>query len=185
MTIGWGTTQQFQTCLDTTVRELLPHTGEFNWIVARGMSGCILGLPVAHALNKTLFIVRKPEDRHYPQHTLIGDKLVGPGLFLDDFITAAKTFVACHGAVADQGEQHRWDAREKKYDKYYGAGWYTRNYGPRPDDNTLRITCMYLYSTESFKTVQDCSIQAVKDCFTAKEVKSPVREAGGRFMAVT
>jgi len=84
------------------VRELkqskAPNPNHFDFIAVRGMSGVLVGAPVAIALRKKLIVVRKPGENSH------GYKLLGAGqgeignlhykqrfIFLDDFISTGAT----------------------------------------------------------------------------------------------
>jgi len=82
-------------CVNYTVRELEKHQDEFDCIVVRGMSGALIGSPVAIKLKVPLIVVRKPRDSHHnggdSQKLLGGGGLGKKPLFLDDFISSGST----------------------------------------------------------------------------------------------
>ena len=96
--------------LDPTVRDavedLRPHVGEFDTLVAQGMSGVVVAAPLALLLKKKLSIVRKANDNSHQQYGeldederpacdyVIGLDSIGPGkrvLFVDDFVGMGRT----------------------------------------------------------------------------------------------
>lgn len=73
-----------------TIRDLTPRTREFDSIAVQGVSGMIVGAPVALALRKPLVVVRKDEDMTRPCYHV--SEVEGAGqagsrvLFLDDYV---------------------------------------------------------------------------------------------------
>lgn len=82
--------------LAPTVRDavdaLRPHRSEFDSIIVTGLSGVIVGTPVAMRLRKPLVVFRKAgEDAH--SSTPVNHKRLGTrALFLDDFISDGGTY---------------------------------------------------------------------------------------------
>lgn len=76
-----------------TVKDIGPYKNRFDFIAVTGMSGVLVGSPVAIALNIPLVVVRKKGDNSHSWRPLInGDFAYGKYLFLDDFISIGKTF---------------------------------------------------------------------------------------------
>ena len=77
------------------VADLEPRTAEFDSIAVQGVSGCIIGAPVALALDKPLVVVRKDSDMIRPCHhisTVENAENAGQRiLFLDDYVGEGKT----------------------------------------------------------------------------------------------
>lgn len=78
------------------IRDLTPHVSEFDSIAVQGVSGCIIGAPVAIALGKPLVIIRKDSDMARPHctHINIVENAKNAGsrvLFLDDYVGEGKT----------------------------------------------------------------------------------------------
>ena len=74
------------------VRMLNKHKGEFDSIVVRGVSGLMIGAPVALKMGKPLLVVRKPNElRHtsvpIANHVRSGDRYI----ILDDFVSSGVT----------------------------------------------------------------------------------------------
>lgn len=73
-----------------TLKDLIPHAGEFDSIAVQGVSGMIVGAPVALALNKPLVVVRKDVDMIAPcWHVSMVENSSHAGrrtLFLDDYV---------------------------------------------------------------------------------------------------
>lgn len=74
------------------VRHLKPVVSAFDSIVVTGMSGVIVGVPVALRLGKPVVIVRKPEDIHHNFESIVNEHRVGERwLWLDDFVGTGNT----------------------------------------------------------------------------------------------
>jgi orotate phosphoribosyltransferase len=78
------------------IRDLTPHAPEFDSIAVQGVSGCIIGAPVAIALGKPLIIIRKDSDMARPHCAHINtvenaENAGGRVLFLDDYVGEGKT----------------------------------------------------------------------------------------------
>lgn len=75
------------------VRDISPYKRRFDFIAVTGMSGCLIGAPVAVALGIPLVVVRKKGDTSHSWRPLInGSAAFGKYLFLDDFISVGTTF---------------------------------------------------------------------------------------------
>lgn len=76
-----------------TTKNLREYLDEFDSIVVTGMSGVVVGVPVSMRLRKPLVILRKPNDNsHHGRDKFINRaKLGDQSLFLDDFVSSAKT----------------------------------------------------------------------------------------------
>jgi adenine/guanine phosphoribosyltransferase-like PRPP-binding protein len=71
---------------------LQPHISEFDSIAVTGVSGILVGAPVALALGKPIVIVRKPYDDHHNSESVVNQHRAGKRyLFLDDFIGLGRT----------------------------------------------------------------------------------------------
>lgn len=80
--------------VETAVATLKPHKQKFDSIAVIGVSGLVVGSPVALALGKPLVIVRKPDttERSHSYGAPVNMKHVGKrALFLDDFIASGST----------------------------------------------------------------------------------------------
>lgn len=64
---------------------------EFDAVAFRGMSGALIGPPVALALGKTMILVRKPDDDSHSGMTVEGDKSAQRYIILDDFKASGRT----------------------------------------------------------------------------------------------
>ncbi len=77
------------------IRDLTPHASDFDSIAVQGVSGCLLGSPVAIALGKPLIVVRKDTDlTRACQHVSVVENARNAGrrvLFLDDYVGQGKT----------------------------------------------------------------------------------------------
>jgi adenine/guanine phosphoribosyltransferase-like PRPP-binding protein len=108
----------FRDLADTVSDALLAlrsHADEFDAIVVTGVSGAVVGSPVALALDKELLVLRKPNDdchgnpgallggdpcEKYAYRRNLNDKRV---LFLDDFVSGGTTRERCRNAVEEKG----------------------------------------------------------------------------------
>jgi len=74
---------------------LTPHASEFDSIAVRGVSGVIVGAPVAVLLGKPLIIVRKDDElshAHNNAHRVSNGRFAGRRyLILDDFTITGAT----------------------------------------------------------------------------------------------
>lgn len=77
---------------------------KFDAIVVRGVSGLVVGSPVALALKKPLIVVRKDgESAHSTKHPGIDAAKDAKVLFLDDFVSSGTTRRTCALAVVKAG----------------------------------------------------------------------------------
>ena len=108
--------------VNQSIARLAPHKHQFDSIVVQGMSGVIVGAPVALALHKQLVVVRKPEDQHHNMDYVINAHRAGRRyLFLDDFIATGTTYGRVH-------------------DQLRGISEYAGRYLYLPDDLELDVT---------------------------------------------
>jgi adenine/guanine phosphoribosyltransferase-like PRPP-binding protein len=86
--------------VDDIVTELKGTRRKFDSIVVRGVSGLLVGPPVALALGKHLMIVRKPDEQSH-DHTPVINAKCGAlrAVFLDDFRCTGTTEHECHMAL--------------------------------------------------------------------------------------
>jgi adenine/guanine phosphoribosyltransferase-like PRPP-binding protein len=87
------------------IRDLTPHVSEFDSVAVQGVSGCIIGSPVAIALGKPLVIVRKDSDMLSPhcRHVSVVENSGNAGrrvLFLDDYVGEGKTLRDVHDKLS-------------------------------------------------------------------------------------
>jgi hypothetical protein len=76
----------------TTCAHLRDYATEFDSLAVQGMSGVLVGSPVALRLRKPLVIVRKENDNRHASEDIINYGRVGAAwLFLDDFIDSGAT----------------------------------------------------------------------------------------------
>lgn len=95
---GGRTLRDLADTVSDAVKTLAAHREEFDGIVVTGISGLVVGAPVAVQLEKPLLVLRKPgDDSHDGDDRFVNAADVGPGsrlLFMDDFVTAAGTTLA-------------------------------------------------------------------------------------------
>ena len=87
--------------LARAVKDLTPHKGKFSTIVCTGISGMLIGIPLAQELNKHIMVLRKEgEQRHSGsdwEGTHPGEGYNIPGyqkwnaLWVDDFVESGAT----------------------------------------------------------------------------------------------
>jgi adenine/guanine phosphoribosyltransferase-like PRPP-binding protein len=87
------------------VADLEPRAAEFDSIAVQGISGAIIGAPVALALDKPLVVVRKDSDMIRPcYHISTVENARNAGrriLFLDDYVGEGKTLRDVTRKLAD------------------------------------------------------------------------------------
>jgi adenine/guanine phosphoribosyltransferase-like PRPP-binding protein len=90
--------------VEQTLRTLKVHKDDFDAIIVRGISGIVVGAPVALIMGKTLVVVRKEDESSHDQT----GNVIGKGdlnatsrlLFLDDLISSGSTRRECERAIA-------------------------------------------------------------------------------------
>jgi len=75
------------------------HLSQFDSIAVSGMSGVVVGSPVALRLAIPLVIIRKPADRHHNGETVVNEHRAGRWLFVDDFIASGATWERVRAAL--------------------------------------------------------------------------------------
>ena len=93
--------------VDNAVVLLRRRKQRFDSIVVRGMSGVIVGSPVALRLKVPLVVVRKPDEgSHAGDDRIINVKNIGERwVFLDDFVSTGRTRLACETAIIDHWKE--------------------------------------------------------------------------------
>lgn len=102
----------FAETVSQTVSALRSQRREFDAIVVQGLSGIVVGAPVALRLRKPLVILRKETDDPHQQrwetthYKWINETKLGRrALFLDDFISGGSTLRRVEDAVTSRGAQ--------------------------------------------------------------------------------
>jgi adenine/guanine phosphoribosyltransferase-like PRPP-binding protein len=96
-----GNLDDLEAAVRKTTKYLREHSEKFDFIAVRGMSGVLVGAPVALRLRKPLVVVRKPgEDQHSYGKLVNGKHATGRYVFLDDFISGGGTRDAVKQALA-------------------------------------------------------------------------------------
>jgi orotate phosphoribosyltransferase len=103
---SYGSFVDLDVAVRTTIAKLHKKRSKFDAIVVTGISGIVVGAPVALSLKKQLLVLRKEETFHGINNELIGRKaIVAEGLtkilFLDDLISTGATFRRCKAAVEE------------------------------------------------------------------------------------
>lgn len=76
------------------VKALRPYVDKFDSVVVTGVSGCVVGGPVALALKKPLVVVRKENDGSHSEHRglVVGHLDLGTrACFVDDMVCSGST----------------------------------------------------------------------------------------------
>lgn len=122
-----GTLEDLADVVNAAVLTLRPKKKYFDSIVVRGVSGMIVGSPVALKLKKPLVVIRKPNENSHSGNSLVVNlKNIGSQwLFLDDFIVSGATKQRCIEAI-------------EAFKEYY--------FGDIPT-----ISCQYQYAYDKFE----------------------------------
>jgi|SRR5579863_1232480 len=96
------------TVVTKVVTKLRPRQDKFDSIVVRGLSGVLVGTPVALRLKKPLVVVRKGSERTHARsegwgQVVNGERLGKRWLFLDDLTSQGGTLRACKRVLKDRG----------------------------------------------------------------------------------
>lgn len=83
--------QLLKQCIERTVRALKPQLDKFDAIAFTGMSGCLIGPPVAMALGKEVIMVRKPDTSTHSGYEVEGDYNAKRYIIIDDFRQTGET----------------------------------------------------------------------------------------------
>ena len=109
-----------------TVYDLSKHISKFDFIVVTGVSGTIVGAPVAVALEIPLVVVRKPtDDTHDNQDVVNYANAVGRWIFVDDFVATGYTIKRVTQRMSETLKAgSRYDIPEPPIDHPVYAGSY-------------------------------------------------------------
>jgi adenine/guanine phosphoribosyltransferase-like PRPP-binding protein len=94
-----------QDVVDQAVDAVKPYAADFDSIVTEGLSGMVVAIPVALALDKPVVIVRKddPRDRCFHTRQVEGARDAGTRtLFIDDHVDLGRTL----GHVQEELAKH-------------------------------------------------------------------------------
>jgi adenine/guanine phosphoribosyltransferase-like PRPP-binding protein len=89
--------------VNAVIAGLQPHLAGFDSIAVRGVSGIVVGAPVALALGKPLVVVRKPTDNAHSRRHVNVAQAGARYVFLDDFVSTGTTRDAVTAGIADAG----------------------------------------------------------------------------------
>jgi adenine/guanine phosphoribosyltransferase-like PRPP-binding protein len=105
------------------VMDIGPYRQRFDFIAVTGMSGVLIGAPVAIALDIPLVVVRKKGDTSHSWRPLInGTDADGKYLFLDDFISVGNTFrrlvnvLSAHDSNPEYAGCYLYEHRQMSWD---------------------------------------------------------------------
>jgi adenine/guanine phosphoribosyltransferase-like PRPP-binding protein len=71
----------------------------FDAIAVTGNSGAIFGGALAVAMNKSLFLVRKPDDNTHSGYRIEGPDEANSYVFVDDCVSTGATLLRVHAAM--------------------------------------------------------------------------------------
>ena len=92
---------ELQKCVDVVAKQLRPMLHEIDCLVVQGVSGLLVGAPVALKLKVPIVIVRKANDKSHDQRTVLNAGALGRyNVFLDDFRSSGRTERAVQTALA-------------------------------------------------------------------------------------
>jgi adenine/guanine phosphoribosyltransferase-like PRPP-binding protein len=115
---GYKGLSDLEQVVSRTARALEAHRERFDSIVVTGMSGVVVGAPVAVATGIPLVIVRKKSDQHHNHDggEIVNVDAIGASyLFLDDFKSTGATLRRVRGVI------HYHDGARYAGAYYYGA----------------------------------------------------------------
>lgn len=113
------------TVIESTDR-LAKYVGYFDFIVVTGMSGVLVGVPVALNLGVPVAVLRKQGEPCHGGFDVLNYKaVVGRYLFLDDFISVGRTYKRVRDRMADwPNDHHGYDEMPQTPPTYAGAYLY-------------------------------------------------------------
>ena len=116
---------KFSKAVESTVEALESRTVRFDSIVVRGVSGLIVGAPVAHLIQKPIVVVRK-EGVSSHTSSLISNfgEIGGRYVVVDDFVSSGGTLMAIRSEV---DRMAGYEGRKVEYVGLYEY-WYERWY---------------------------------------------------------
>ena len=100
--------------IDESVKILEPHYERFDSIVVTGVSGLVVGTPLAYVLGKELVVVRKADDKSTHSFTPVENpRGIGRAyLFVDDFINGGSTLKRVRQIIYDVTDGYDWRPAE-------------------------------------------------------------------------
>jgi len=103
----YGALTDLAQCVEKTVACMKSRIHEFDSIVVRGVSGIVVGSPVALALDKPLVVVRKPDEQNHDGSRMVVNRhhLGKWVVFLDDFRATGETEKEIRREVESWGGQ--------------------------------------------------------------------------------
>lgn len=75
---------------------------DFDAIAIRGLSGLLIAPIVAMEMNKTLLVVRKPDEKCHSSKRIEGDYNTRRYVILDDFISSGSTVYAIYDEIKER-----------------------------------------------------------------------------------
>jgi len=103
----YGNFGDLDVTVEDAVKALRRHVAKFNSVVVTGISGIVVGSPVALALKKPLVVVRKPSDtdNHSCNTRVIGAKHLGSrACFVDDLTATGNTRMRVQESIGPQAK---------------------------------------------------------------------------------
>lgn len=83
------------------IRVLKPYVNDFDTIAFTGMSGALIGPPLALALGKDLIMVRKPSSSSHSSYLVEGDYAARSYIIADDFMASGATERRVYRAIKE------------------------------------------------------------------------------------
>ena len=90
--------------ISRTVRHLKPIIDTFDAIAVSGVSGMLIGVPVADMLDKPLIVVRKEHNTH--SDCLVEGSIEGRYLIVDDLINTGETINTIVASIHNHHNEH-------------------------------------------------------------------------------
>lgn len=87
-----------------TVRQLKKHADKFDAIAVCGVSGMLIGVPVADKLGKPLIVVRKGDVSH--SGLRVEGSLEGRYIIIDDLVCTGSTILTIVSSIKTQHNQY-------------------------------------------------------------------------------
>jgi adenine/guanine phosphoribosyltransferase-like PRPP-binding protein len=120
-----GNLDDLEAAVRKTTKYLREHSEKFDFIAVRGMSGVLVGAPVALRLRKPLVVVRKKGEHQHAYGSLVNAAHAsGRYVFLDDFISGGGTRDAVKHALAKCTYAGSYLYHDNQYGPAQG-GWVT------------------------------------------------------------
>ncbi len=99
-----GDLSDLEEVVTRAIRSLKTRTHEWHSIAVTGISGLLVGAPVALALGKPLVVLRKPNEETHSYRKILNIQNAGrDALFLDDLMDSGETLFSVEERLREQG----------------------------------------------------------------------------------